>query len=283
MKLMFAASSPSETASLLVRQPRVDGGVRVSFRQQEGRTALNDCEERDGYRIRFPKGGAGCEGVIINTGGGVAGGDRVRHAVSLSENASATLTTQAAERIYRSQGDLSQLDVLMKLENGTSLSWLPQETILYAQANLVRRFEIDMHPGARLLIVEIVVFGRKEMGETIGQGRYLDRWRVRRDGRLVFAENVRFEGDLDSALRSPAIGNGARITGTILYVAEAAAARLEAVRRALTGAASRIAASTWNGLLCIRCLGTDLDTVRRELSHAIVTLRQEPMPRVWWT
>jgi urease accessory protein len=280
---MFAASSPSEITGPLMRPPRVEGGVQVSFRHQAGRTALYDCQERDGYRIRFPKGSAGCEGVIINTGGGVACGDRIGHAVNLSENAAATLTVQAAERIYRSQGDPSQIDVFMKLADGASLSWLPQETILYSQANLVRRFEIDMAQSARLLMVEIMVFGRKEMGETIGQGRYLDRWRVRRDGRLVFAENVCFEGDLNAALRRPAIGNGARITGTVLYVAEAAAGRLDAVRRTLAGAASRIAASAWNGLLCIRCLGTDLDTVRRELSPAIVVLRQERMPRVWGT
>jgi urease accessory protein len=280
---MFAASSPSETAGGFVRPPRVEGGVRVAFREQKGLTALDDCQERDGYRIRFPKGGAGCEGVIINTGGGVAGGDRICHAVTLGENASVTLTTQAAERIYRSQGDPSQIGVLMTLENNASLSWLPQETILYAQASLARRFEIDMAQSARFLMAEITVFGRKEMGEVVSQGRYWDRWRVRRDGRLVFAESVRFEGDLDAALRRPAIGNGARITGTVLHVTEAAAGKLEPVKRALAGAVSRIAASAWNGLLCIRCLGTDLDTVRRELSRAIVILRQEPMPRVWWT
>ena len=266
-----------------MRQPRVEGGIRVSFRRRGDITALDDCEERDGYRVRFPKGGAGCEGVIINTGGGVAGGDRVCHAVTLGENASATLTTQAAERIYRSQGDPSQIDVLLKLENSASLSWLPQETILYGQANLARRFEIDMTRSARLLMVEITVFGRKEMGEAVSQGHYLDRWRVRCGGRLVFAESVRFEGDLDAALKRPALGNGARITGTILYVAQAAAGKLDAVRCALAGAVSRIAASAWNGLLCVRCLGTDLDTVRQELSRAIVVLRQEPMPRVWWT
>jgi urease accessory protein len=246
-------------------------------------TALNDCEERDGYRIRFPKGAAGFEGVIINTGGGIAGGDRVSHAALLSENASATLTTQAAERIYRSQGDPAQIDILLNLGNGAALSWLPQETILFAKANLVRRFEIDMAQSARLLMAEITVFGRKEMGETVAQARYSDRWRVRCDGRLIFADNVRFEGDLDAALRRPAIGNGARITGTVLYAARAAAGELDAVRRAVTGTVSRIAASAWNGLLCIRCLGTDLETVRQELSRAIVTLRQEPMPRVWWT
>ncbi len=278
---MFAASSLSETTGQPLRQPRVRGGVRVSFHDRDGKTVLTDCEERDGYKIRFPRGSAGCEGVIINTGGGVAGGDHVSHHVTVEDGASVTLTSQAAERIYRSKGEASKIEVSMRLEAGASLAWLPQETILYAQSNLVRRFEIDMAGSGSLLIAEITVFGRKEMGEAVTDASYADRWRVRRDGRLAFAESVRFDGDLNAALKRPAIGNGARVAGTVLYAASTAEDRLEAVRAALEPASSRVAASAWNRLLCIRCLGTDLEAVRHDLSRAICILRQQPMPRVW--
>jgi urease accessory protein len=281
---MFAASSLSEDIPAIPPLPRVEGGVSVSFRRGGGAGRLGDCVERDGYKIRFPKAGAGVlEGVIINTGGGVAGGDRVRHAIALEDGVRATLTTHAAERIYRSQGAASQIEASMRLGAGASLAWLPQETILFNRASLARCFEIDMAADASLLMAEITVFGREAMGETIGEGRYLDRWRVRRGGRLVFAENIRFEGNLHSGLQRPAIGNGARICATVLYVAKAAEERLEAIRAALSGAASRLAAGAWNGLLCIRCLGADLEAVRHDLARAIVVLRQEAMPRVWWT
>ncbi len=280
---MFAASLPSEAVAGGQSLPRVRGGVRVSFRQQMGAAGPSDCEERDGYKIRFPRGGAGCEGVIINTGGGVAGGDCISHHMMLENRASVTLTSQAAERIYRSSGAASQINVSMRLEAYASLAWLPQETILYAKSNLVRRFEIDMAASASLLMAEITVFGRKEMGEAVNQGSYADRWRVRRGGRLAFAESVRFEGDLDVALKRPAIGNGARVAGTVLYVASGAEEKLERVRGVLQASASRAAASAWNGLLCIRCLGTDLEAVRQDLSRAICVLRQQPMPRVWST
>ncbi|MGA7324715.1 MAG: urease accessory protein UreD [Rhodomicrobium sp.] len=278
---MFAASSPSESTVGGNLQPRVRGGLRLCFRDRNRQTHAASYEERDGYKIRFPRGGHGCEGVIINTGGGVAGGDLIAHAVTLEAGASATLTTPAAERIYRSNGDVSRIDISMGLQDGASLAWLPQETILFAEARLQRRFEIDMAPSASLLMAEITVFGRKEMGEAINQGSYIDRWHVRRDGCLVFAENVRFGGDLAAALKKPAIGNGARVMGTVLYVAASAESKLEPVRAVLTGAASRLAASAWNGLLCIRCLGDDLEAVRRDLSRALILLRQQPMPRVW--
>jgi urease accessory protein len=283
MRPMFAASSPSETHAIRETLPRVDGGICVSFQNRDGLTVPAEYRERDGYRLRFPKGGAGCEGVIVNTGGGVAGGDRINHTVILEEGAAATLATQAAERIYRSLGCGSEIRVAIRLGNQACLSWLPQETILYSHAGLTRRFEVDMAACAALLMAEITVFGRKEMGEKINQANFSDRWQIRRGGRLVFAESIRFSGDLTASLARPAVGHGARVTGTILYVQTAAEERLAEVRRSLSGATSRAAASAWNGLLCIRSLGTDLEAVRQDLSRAIVALRHQPMPRVWGT
>ncbi len=246
-------------------------------------TRLYDCEEQDGYRIRFPKTGTPLEGVIINTGGGVAGGDRVTHSATLAGGASVLLTTQAAERIYRSTGRPSQIGVSLNLAQGAVLAWLPQETILYNNSRLNRRFDIDMAADASLLMAEIVVFGRREMGETVAGGHYADRWRVRRGGSLAFAENIDLAGDLGAAMNRPAIANGARIIATVLFVDERAEYQLELVRKTLAKAASRIAASAWNGLLCIRCLGHDLEAVREDVSRAICALRRQPMPRVWRT
>jgi urease accessory protein len=278
---MFAVSSQFERDAAHSKQPRVNGGIRVLFRKQGQRTCLFDCEERDGYKIRFPKGSQACEGVIINTGGGVAGGDVVAHEVTLGEAASVTLTTQASERIYRSNGSPTQIDVGLTLGCGASLAWLPQETILYEKSNITRCFEIGMASDASLLMVEIAVFGRKEMGETITNGRYVDRWRIRREGRVAFAENVRLEGDLNAALQRPAIGDGARVMGTIIHVSPDAMDKLVTVRNAISGATSRIAASAWNGLLCIRCLGQELEAMRQDISLAVFALQQQSMPKVW--
>jgi urease accessory protein len=283
MRPMFAASSLSDITAGPETLPRVDGGICVTFRNRNGLTTPRSYFERDGYRLRFPRGGEGCEGVIINTGGGVAGGDRVNHTVILEEGASVTLATQAAERIYRSVGRGSEIRVEMRLGKGACLNWLPQETILYSHAGLTRCFEVDMAACAALLMAEITVYGRKEMGEAINHANFSDRWRIRRGGRLAFAESIRFCGDLGAELVRPAIGQSARVTGTLLYVQEAAQDRLPEIRSSLSNATSRAAASAWNGLLCIRSLGTDLEAVRQDLSRAIVALRHQPMPRVWGT
>jgi urease accessory protein len=280
---MLAHSPLIEKPASLLSAVRVDGGVSACFRDSAGISHLDQCEERDGYKLRFPRGAGGCQGVIINTGGGVAGGDRVTHRFQLHKNAAVTLTTQAAERVYRSLGDAASVHLTLQLDDGASLDWLPQETILFNRSALSRKIEVDLAPTASLLMLEITVFGRAAMGEAVEQGSYRDRWSVRRGGALVFAEAARFEGELAASLVKPAIANGARITTLLLYACAAAQDKVDLVRNAISNPSCRIAASAWNGLLVVRALGSDLEAVRRDMVRAVLALRNQPMPRVWST
>src|SRR4029077_13026294 len=99
-----------------------------------------------------------------------------------------------AEKIYRSLGPATAVTVRLALARGARLRWLPQETILFDRARLARSIEVDMEEGASLLIAEAIVFGRSAMGETVEDGAIADRWRIRRGGRLVFAESLRLDG-----------------------------------------------------------------------------------------
>ena len=98
------------------------------------------------------------------------------------------------------------------------MRWLPQETILFDRARVSRRIDIDLAEGASLLLCEIVVFGRAAMGERMLHGEFVDRWRLRRGGRLVFAETVRLDGDIGEKLAKPAIAKGGVAIGTALIV-----------------------------------------------------------------
>ncbi|NJO23617.1 MAG: urease accessory protein UreD, partial [Sphingomonadales bacterium] len=150
-------------------------------------TGIATLAEKGGYRLKFPRThGSHAEAVIINTGGGVVGGDRIKLDFSIEEGADATVTTQAAERIYRSTGLDSEIDARLRVSNRARLIWAPQETILFSGAKLRRRYEVDVASSARLLFVESMIFGRVASGEEMDRGALHDSWRVRRDGRLVF-------------------------------------------------------------------------------------------------
>ncbi len=148
---------------------------------------------------------AALEAVIINTAGGMTGGDRFDIDVAVGPSARLAVTTAAAEKIYRSLGPDTELAVKLAVAPGGALAWLPQETIVFDRARLRRTIDVDLAPGANLLLAEAVIFGRSAMGETVRLGQFLDRWRVRVGGTLVFAETIRLDGDIEQALAEPAI------------------------------------------------------------------------------
>jgi len=118
---------------------------------------------RCGCGFRAPE-AQGLSAVFVNTAGGVAGGDRFDIDVAAGEDARLTVTTAAAEKIYRAQGPAAQLNIALKAAAGSHLAWLPQETILFDRARVNRRIDIDLAETASLLLCEIVVFGPRRDG-----------------------------------------------------------------------------------------------------------------------
>ena len=265
----------------LPRMIRADGGVRLAIGAdpRRGGTPMRIAES-GGYRVRFPRGGI-CEGVFINTAGGMTGGDRLALDIALAEGATATLTTQAAEKIYRSDHDDTEIDVSLTLAPGAGLAWLPQEQILFDEARLRRRFTVDMAADARLILLESTIFGRTAMGESVNAGRFRDSWRVRRAGRLIFAEEVRLEDPIAQTLARGAVAGGAHAFATCLIVAPDAEARLEEARACLAEAPCPCGVSALDGFLVARFLSHDAQALRGALIRFVEAMRARAMPRSW--
>ena len=234
---------------------RARGELRADFRRIGPRTEPNRAFETGGYRLRMPRShGPHCEAVMVNTGGGMAGGDHAGFGFRCGAGADVTLTSTAAEKIYRSDGASTRLTVALDIEAGGRLDWLPQETILFDGADLNRTVGVSLAADATLLLGEMLVFGRLAMGETVRSGALRDSWRVRRAGALVFAEEVALSGDITATLDRVALGAGARAVATLLFISPTAESRLEEVRAALSDAGCTAGASAWNGLLTVRAL-----------------------------
>ena len=260
---------------------RASGGVRVRFGAQSGRTQALERAESGGYRVRFPRIAGTCEAVLINTGGGMAGGDRMRAEIALDAGARGVVTTQAAEKIYRSQGALTEIDVDLHLAAGSRVDWLPQEMIAFCGCRWRRKLSADIAADASLTIAESIVFGRIAMNEVVDRGFCHDRWRIRRDGRLIFAEDMRLDGNPAGLLAARASGNGARALATILHVAPDAEARLGEARDLLGAASAECGASAWSGMLVVRLLSRDPQTLRADLVRFLEKFRRATMPRSW--
>ena len=284
---MFAPPVPAATDPLLPAYVRAAGGVVLRFGNVGGQTHRLDVGESGGYRARFPTTfDATCEAVLINTGGGMAGGDAMSVTVDLGPGSDAVVTSQAAEKIYRSQGADTRIDTSLSVAAGAALAWLPQESILFSGARLNRRLAVDLAADARLVACESVFFGRSAMGESMQRGALRDRWRIRREGRLVFAEDVRLEGAIAETLGRSAIGAGARAAATILVAGGDLADRLEQVRALAEEAQAgtvELGAGLVGDLLIVRLLSPDAQALRRVLVTLLRHLTGRALPRTWST
>ncbi len=260
----------------------VSGRVQARFALGHRGSRIADLFESGGFRVKFPhKTDETCEAILVNTGGGMTGGDALDVHIRVDAGASALVASQSAEKIYRSSGSTAQICTNIELSEKSRFCWVPQETILFSGARVARELCVELPDSATFLAAESVVFGRSASGESLGDGYFSDRWRIRRGGRLVFAENTRLEGELSALLARTAIANGARATATMVLMCPEAEERLEPARDALADDAATCALSAWNGMLVARLLSRDAQSLRAALGRLISHLRGAPMPRVW--
>lgn len=259
---------------------RARGAVRFDVHARDGVTRRGALHESGSLRVRFPSPeDGGLSGVFVNTAGGVAGGDRFDVEISATDAARLTLTTAAAEKVYRAPGPAAQLSISLKIAAGAHLGWLPQETILFDRARVHRRFDIEVDDAASLLLCEIVVFGRTAMGERMEQGEFIDSWRLRRGGRLVFAETVRLDGNIGVKLARSAVAKGCAAIGTALIV-PGDEALVEKIREASDSFSGEVAISAWNGFAIARFCAQDAARLRADMI-AVLVRTGAALPRLW--
>jgi urease accessory protein len=260
---------------------RAVGEVVVEVRADGGVTRRGPVHEAGSLRVRFPSPEQqGLSAVLVNTAGGVAGGDRFSISLDVQADARLTLTTAAAEKVYRSHGPAAQLDITLKVASGGHLAWLPQETILFDQARAERRIDIELADDASLLLSEMVVFGRSAMGETMQHGRFVDRWRMRRGGKLLFAETVRLDGEIGALLARPAVAKAGVAIGTALIV-PGDAALVERLREAADTFGAEVGISTWNGFAMARFCAQNAAKLRADMMTVLGRAAGRALPRLW--
>ena len=269
------------TIALQPLPQRTKGRAELVSKLSGGRTRLDVFFQEGSAKIRIPESFDGrMEAVLINTSGGLTGGDRIDWRVEAGAGTDVTVTTQACERIYRSSGGETRVHTDLKVGAEASLAWLPQETILFDEGALRRTLDVDLEEGARFLALEAVLMGRKAMGERVERGLLHDRWRIRQAGKLIHAEDLRFDGDIaDIASRNNTLA-GHRAFATLLYIAPDCEAQIGRLRALF--ADSLAGASHWNGKLLVRLVAEDGFELRKKLIPAISLLRNgQAPPKVW--
>ncbi len=292
------------------RMQRVEARGRIGVKGTDGITRLADLFQEGSAKIRFPRNhsmvpGNPLEAVLINTAGGLTGGDRVSWRAEARAGARLSLTTQACEKVYKADTGTAKTGIELTAGAGARIAWLPQETILFDRAAFARNMSVDLATDSECLIVEALLLGRKAMGETVRKASFHDRWRVRVDGRLVHAEDFRFDGDAADLFSGIATGDGGGAFATLLYVGEQSEALHARVRtrmdewsanRANIGPDVRLGVSHWrigqkdagagggSGKLLARVVAKDGYRLRSLLQPLIALLNGKAgLPRIWST
>jgi urease accessory protein len=279
-EIQFMTVLPKAESLMLQTQPRALGSARVAAKRLEDRSVLADLRHSGALKLVFPQGRRDCEAIMVNTAGGVTGGDSFMVEATAEPGATLTLTTQAAERAYRAQpGQTGNIRTAMRVGAGARLNWLPQELILYDSCALHRRLRVELAPDATFLMVEPVVFGRAAMGERLSSARFSDRIKITRAGVPLYRDGVELRGELSETLARPAIARGAGAMAGLVYVAPDADAQLGALRPDLPDQSG--ASLLQPNVLVLRCLAQDSHAMRQTLLPVLDRLTGQTLPVSW--
>ena len=268
---------------------RAEGSCRIVLSGSEMGTRITDVFQRSPLRVMFPRtvGAAVEEAVLINTAGGIAGGDRLQSAVTALPNASIALTSQAAEKVYRALVEPARIATRLKVCEAAKLAWLPHETILFNRARLSRKTEIELSSGAELLALEWLVLGRAAHGEAMVGGHVAESWRVSKDGRLIWADSFRATDEAFPHLHRKALLSNCTALGMLVYFGPYLDMRLESFRHIARSLECHCAATSVSGLIIIRFAAKVSSDLRTALHSFLQQVSREfgpgpfRVPKMW--
>ena len=256
---------------------RARGSIDLAFKKQQ----IARMYQSGSSKILLPKTYTPLkEAVLINTAGGITGGDKFEIKLNIASS-KIVATTQTAERLYNSIGTAAKVDIHLTIDEVSTLHWLPQETIVFDGASIDRDIRLDMATGSEVIFLETIVFGRHAMGEIVERGYFQDNWRFYKDGVLFHAEVVQLDGSICKLLKQVAGGNGATSLSTIILAGTNIEHKKNKISPFVNCLKSTVGISFWENKLVIRMLNADPSILRGEINFLLNELREQPLPRVW--
>jgi urease accessory protein len=269
---------------------RAEGCGRFVLSGFEKKTSLIELFQRSPIRVLFPKINSSAieEAVLVNTAGGIAGGDKLEYEVIALANASIAVTSQAAEKVYRALGGPAQVITKLKACEAAKLAWLPQETIIFNRARLVREMEIELSTGAELLALEWLVLGRAAHGEQMAAGHIYDSWRVKKDGRLLWADSFRASDEAIPDLYKKALLSNCKALATLIYFGPNIGPRMDFLRDTVAYLECHCGTTSVGGLIVARFAAQKSSDLRLALRKFLQRFGRVlgggpfDVPKMWW-
>lgn len=262
--------------------------LELGFEKRGERTLLAHRARRGPLSVQrpfYPEGNL-CHVYLLHPPGGVAGGDRLRIIVEAAAQTAALITTPGAGKFYRSSGPLAGQSVSLRIAEGASLEWLPQENILFPGADVRLETRIDLAPGARFIGWESHCLGLPANDARFSGGRARIDCHVERGGEPLLTERLCIETEED--LSGPAGLRDYPVVASLYAVCDDEAL-LQRCREKLYDGPGEAGATLLDGLLVARLLAPSTATVRARflelwrLLRPALLAREAVQPRIWLT
>ena len=247
-----------------------------------GGDALTDLLQSGAMRARMPQAptAPGLEAVIINTAGGMTGGDHFEIEVTLAPGARVTAVGQACEKVYRAAADRALVEVQLTVAEDATLHWLPQPAILFDGSAFERRIEIDLAGSATLFAVEATILGRAAMGETLERCLLREHWRVRRDGVLAWAGAGRLDLPGDAVSLPSTLADGTAFATFVVAGGDLEVA-LDALRDAAGKVRGTMGASRIEEIVVATLVAATARHLMEDIADIVRAVTAREVPRVW--
>ena len=229
--------------------------------------------------------------VIVNTSGGVVSGDRYDVTINVKKNSKGLILSQAADKIYKClKNEYSEMNNLLNIDNNSWVEWIPQETIMFENANLKRNLEVNLSTDSEALIGEIVVLGRLAKGERVNNISLRDTIKINRNKKIEWLDRVLLDGKVHCARNSNARLYGNNCFFTIALSSVKISKYKDILYKFIENNINKIkiSATILHNNLIIRGLSKDPLLLRKEFSKIWCFIRSEfkklapVMPKLWW-
>lgn len=264
--------------------------LELRFSHGGARTRLSHCRHRGPLQVQkpfYPEADGVCHVYILHPPGGVVGGDELHTQIELETGAQALVTTPAAGKFYRSRGAVARQTQRLHVAAGACLEWLPQETIVFEDAQVNTQTHIELSGDACFIGWEILCLGRPAAGERFQCGRWRQRLEIRREGSPLYWE----QGVYADEVLNASWGLGGRPVFASLFCVTAETSLLAAARAAAAPVQGDelFGLTQMDGVLIGRYAGFSTERARLLLSGVWKTWRVIALgkpaysPRVWST
>ena len=294
MKQMTILKSPSSFTS----HQQWQASLELVFTVKNKKTILSKNRHFGPLMVQkpfYPESPKVCHVYLLHPPGGVVHGDQLKIDVTIEPSAHALITTPAAGKFYRSNGQFASLTQTLQVEDSALLEWLPQETLLFNASKVHLKTLITLSKNARFIGWEMLCLGRKASAEPYIAGECRQHFELWRDNKPLFIERCQIEGRA-SMLKEKWGMDHWPLTATLIAT-NCTKTQLKAVQElfeqlstaAQPGFRGHISVTLKEDLLICRFLGEQAEHARYcfievwKLIRPAVMKQDAQIPRIWNT